>query len=90
MATHVVVPVESLVKIPDHVDDDAAVFAVPVSRAIQAARQATIQGQTSQLYDSKDQYEEQIKKELYDVEQQGKMTHKQRNQMDGEIKHLSD
>lgn len=46
MATHVVVPVESLVKIPDHVDDDAAVFAVPVSRAIQAARQATIQGQT--------------------------------------------
>ena len=46
LATHVVVPLTSLVRIPDHVDDDAAVFAVPVSRAIQAARQATIQGQT--------------------------------------------
>tara|TARA_B100001059_G_scaffold1560_1_gene1310 strand:+ start:18440 stop:19417 length:978 start_codon:yes stop_codon:yes gene_type:complete len=46
LATHVVVPIDSLVNIPDHVDDDSAVFAVPVSRAIQAARQATIQGQT--------------------------------------------
>lgn len=46
LATRVVVPVNSLVHIPEHVDDDAAVFAVPVSRAIQAARQATIQGQT--------------------------------------------
>lgn len=46
LAQHVIVPVESLIPVPDHVDDDSAVFAVPVARALQAARQARIEGQT--------------------------------------------
>ena len=46
LSQRLVVPIESLVKIPDHVDNDSAVFAVPVARAIQAARQARIEGQT--------------------------------------------
>ena len=46
LAQRLVVPVDSLVPIPDHVDNDSAVFAVPVARALQAARQARIEGQT--------------------------------------------
>jgi threonine dehydrogenase-like Zn-dependent dehydrogenase len=40
------VPESNLVPIPDHVDDDSAVFAVPVARALQAARQVRIEGKT--------------------------------------------
>ncbi|MCH2133279.1 MAG: alcohol dehydrogenase catalytic domain-containing protein [Phycisphaerales bacterium] len=46
LAEQIVVPISSLVAVPDHVDDDSAVFAVPVGRALQAARQARIEGKT--------------------------------------------
>ena len=46
LAQQVLVPVSSLVPVPDHVDDDSAVFAVPVARAIQASRQVRIEGKT--------------------------------------------
>lgn len=45
LAQRLVVPFDSLIKVPDHVDNDSAVFAVPVARALQAARQARIEGQ---------------------------------------------
>jgi alcohol dehydrogenase len=43
-ADRFILPVANLVPVPDSVDDDHAVFAVPLSSAIQAARQFTIEG----------------------------------------------
>jgi len=43
-ADRLTMPTANLVPVPDAVDDDHAVFAVPLSSAIQAARQFTIEG----------------------------------------------
>ncbi len=44
LADWLTLPASNLVPVPDHVDDDRAVFAEPLAAALQAARQLTIEG----------------------------------------------
>lgn len=43
-AEHFVLPVENLFEVPDHVDDDHAVFVEPLAAAFQILRQLTVEG----------------------------------------------
>ncbi|MFO0828856.1 MAG: alcohol dehydrogenase catalytic domain-containing protein [Phycisphaerales bacterium] len=46
LAERVTVPIANLVALPDGLDDERAVFAVPVARAIEATRHVRVEGKT--------------------------------------------